>query len=223
MIGAAPKMAPVMPKKKKGFFRTLWGQKQLMLMSVPMLLYVLLFNYYPLWGWRYAFQDLDLSTIKEGAPWIGLGNFDWLFKEELNDIKKIKWDLQETEKAFKATEDRCKEIKETYDECLLCVTQAHKRLCEEIDAHHKSHTLLEDCRKFMNSICDIGTDVGFKSDDHSWAVICVHGKMDYVKFVDMSHRDVMEISHFLKRFEYSNRATDSPLYKNIIEDMIVKL
>lgn len=141
---------------------------------------------------------------------------NWLFKEGLNEIENINNRLQAAEKELRV-------IEETYDECLRRVAQAHNTLCEEIDAHHKSHTLLEDCRKFMNSICDIGTDVGFNSDDHSWAVICVHGKMDYVKFVDMSHRDVMEISHFLKRFEHSNRATDSPLHKNIIEDMIVKL
>lgn len=141
---------------------------------------------------------------------------NWLFKEELNEIENINDRLQVTEKELLV-------IAETCDECLRRVTQAHKTLCEEIDAHHKSHALLEDCRKFMNGICDIGTDVGFKSDDHSWAVICVHGKMDYVKFVDMNHRDVMEIASFLKQFEYSNRATDSPLYKKIIEDMIVKL
>lgn len=139
----------------------------------------------------------------------------WLFKEELNEIENIKNRLQATEKELLV-------INDTYDECLRRVAQAHKTLCEEVDMHHKSHTLLEDCRKFINSICDIGTDVGFKSDDHSWAVICVHGKMDYVKFVDMNHRDIMEIASFLKRFEYSNRATDSPLQK-IIEDMIVKL
>ena len=54
-----------------------------MLMSIPVLLYVLLFNYYPLWGWRYAFQNLDLYTIKKGADWIGLDNFKWLFNEKL--------------------------------------------------------------------------------------------------------------------------------------------
>jgi putative aldouronate transport system permease protein len=53
-----------------------------MVMSIPVLLYVLLFNYYPLWGWRYAFQNLDLSTIKKGADWIGLDNFKWLFNEK---------------------------------------------------------------------------------------------------------------------------------------------
>jgi len=63
--------------------RKLWAQKYLMLMSVPVLLYVMLFNYYPLWGWRYAFQNLDLTTIKKGASWIGMDNFVWLFKEKL--------------------------------------------------------------------------------------------------------------------------------------------
>lgn len=27
----------------------------------------------------------------------------------------------------------------------------------------------------MNSMIDVGTDVGFYSDDHSWAVICTKG------------------------------------------------
>lgn len=72
----------VIPKKKKKIWKTLWDQKYLMLMSVPMLLYVLLFNYYPMWGWRYAFQNLDLNTIKKGADWIGFDNFVWLFGRE---------------------------------------------------------------------------------------------------------------------------------------------
>ncbi|MBQ7844928.1 MAG: sugar ABC transporter permease [Clostridia bacterium] len=70
------------PRKKKNLWHTLWEQKYLLLMSVPMLLYVLLFNYYPMWGWRYAFQNLDLNTIKKGADWIGFENFTWLFGRE---------------------------------------------------------------------------------------------------------------------------------------------
>ncbi len=83
MTGAAPRDISKMKVNRKSVWMRLIDQKYLMLMSIPMLLYVLLFNYYPLWGWRYAFQNLDLSTIKEGAPWIGLGNFEWLFQEEL--------------------------------------------------------------------------------------------------------------------------------------------
>ena len=83
MTGAAPRDVMKMKVNRKSVWMRLIDQRYLMLMSIPMLLYVLLFNYYPLWGWRYAFQNLDLTTIKKGADWIGLGNFEWLFKEKL--------------------------------------------------------------------------------------------------------------------------------------------
>ena len=84
MTGTVKNVKPVLnTRKKKNFGRVLWDQKYLILMSVPVLLYVLLFNYYPLWGWRYAFQNLDLYTIKKGADWIWFENFEWLFNEKL--------------------------------------------------------------------------------------------------------------------------------------------
>ncbi len=77
---AIPKTAPVPAlKKKKGFFRTLFGQWQLMIMSVPMMLYVFLFNYYPMWGWLAAFQKYQPKKGIFGSKWIGLDNFEWLF------------------------------------------------------------------------------------------------------------------------------------------------
>lgn len=84
MTGTVKNVKPVLKtRKKKNFGRVLWDQKYLILMSVPVLLYVLLFNYYPLWGWRYAFQNLDLYTIKKSADWIWFENFEWLFNEKL--------------------------------------------------------------------------------------------------------------------------------------------
>lgn len=79
MNKAATNTQVLMPKKRKKLWNTLWDQKYLLLMSVPMLLYVLLFNYYPLWGWRYAFQNLDLNNFKRGADWVWFENFQWLF------------------------------------------------------------------------------------------------------------------------------------------------
>ena len=66
---------------KHGFFSTLCRQWQLALMSVPMLLYVLLFNYAPMWGWINAFKDYgNRKLVAKGiTPYIGLGNFKWLF------------------------------------------------------------------------------------------------------------------------------------------------
>ncbi len=64
---------------KKGFWRTLGRQWQLVIMSVPMLLYVLLFNYGPMWGWITAFQDYKPKLGITGSKFVGLDNFKWLF------------------------------------------------------------------------------------------------------------------------------------------------
>ena len=79
MTARAEKTAMMKPVRKKGFWKTLWGQKQLMIMSVPMLLYVLLFNYGPMWGWITAFQDFTPKRGLADSPFVGWANFQWLF------------------------------------------------------------------------------------------------------------------------------------------------
>ncbi len=69
-------------KKKKGFWNTLGRQWQLAIMSVPMLLYVFLFNYAPIWGWITAFQDYKPKQGLFGSKWVGLDNFKFLFGRE---------------------------------------------------------------------------------------------------------------------------------------------
>ena len=64
---------------KRGFFGTLGKQWQLMLMSVPMLLYVILFNYAPMWGWITAFQDYKPKQGLWGSAFVGMKNFAFLF------------------------------------------------------------------------------------------------------------------------------------------------
>ena len=82
VTGFASKNAPAIKGRKKGFFRTLWGQKWLMVMSVPMMLYVLLFNYYPMWGWVMAFEEYVPAQGLMGSEWVGLKHFKWLFERE---------------------------------------------------------------------------------------------------------------------------------------------
>ena len=72
----------ITPKKKKGFFKTLGAQYQLMIMSVPMLLYVLLFNYAPMWGWIIAFQEYKPELGLLGSKWVGMKNFEFLFSKQ---------------------------------------------------------------------------------------------------------------------------------------------
>ena len=66
---------PNKPKLGKKLSR----QWQLILMSVPMICYVLLFNYGPLWGWVTAFQDYKPKLGITGSKFVGWKNFLWLF------------------------------------------------------------------------------------------------------------------------------------------------
>ena len=77
------------PVRKRGFFATLGSQWQLLIMSVPMFLYVLFFNYYPMYFWVTAFQDYKPKLGVAGSKWVGLKNFEWLFGREdfLNSIR----------------------------------------------------------------------------------------------------------------------------------------
>ena len=50
-----------------------------MIMSVPMFLYVLFFNYYPMYFWITAFQDYKPKLGVAGSKFVGLKNFEWLF------------------------------------------------------------------------------------------------------------------------------------------------
>jgi len=75
---AKAETASIAPAKRSWWSR-LGSQWQLMIMSVPMLLYVLLFNYAPLWGWLTAFQDYQPKKGLAGSKWVGLDNFKFLF------------------------------------------------------------------------------------------------------------------------------------------------
>ena len=83
--------------------------------------------------------------------------------------------------------------------------------------------MVDDCHKLINSMIDVGTDVGFCSDDHSWAVVCIKGHPEYVSFIPLSHKDARDVLDFLKRFRYSGRVVDSPFaFRNMVDHCIME-
>ena len=58
----------------------------------------------------------------------------------------------------------------------------------------------------------IGTDVREYNNDreHNWAVICVEGKVNIVKFVDLNRNDSRYVLDFLKQFEAGKHCIDTP-------------
>jgi len=62
----------------------------------------------------------------------------------------------------------------------------------------------------IESVVHIGTDV-HRSNGHSWAVVCIEGKMNLVKFVDLERRDARDVLGFLKQFEAGRHCIDAPM------------
>ncbi|WP_325176611.1 ABC transporter permease [Paenibacillus alkalitolerans] len=58
------------------------NQKQLMLMSLPLLVYVFIFSYVPIWGWSMAFQNFKPARNFWQQEWVGFKHFQFLFSDD---------------------------------------------------------------------------------------------------------------------------------------------
>jgi putative aldouronate transport system permease protein len=66
---------------RKGFFQQLGRQRQIFFMTLPLILYVVLFTYVPLWGWTMAFQNFKAAKKFFDQEWVGLRWFKFLFAD----------------------------------------------------------------------------------------------------------------------------------------------
>ncbi|MFC5451019.1 ABC transporter permease [Paenibacillus aestuarii] len=63
-------------------WKTIKNQKQLIMMSFPILIYILIFNYVPIWGWLMAFQNYRPALQFSKQQWVGLKQFKFLFQDD---------------------------------------------------------------------------------------------------------------------------------------------
>ncbi|HYH05190.1 MAG TPA: ABC transporter permease subunit [Bacillota bacterium] len=68
-------------KERNPFLQKIIDQKQLLLITLPFLLFIIIFNYLPLWGWIMAFQDYKPYLGISGSAWTGLEQFKLLFSD----------------------------------------------------------------------------------------------------------------------------------------------
>jgi putative aldouronate transport system permease protein len=68
--------------RRKGFFERLWNQKELTIIGVSFLIYMIIFQYLPIWGWLMAFTDYNPGLGIFGSEWVGLQHFQDLFRFE---------------------------------------------------------------------------------------------------------------------------------------------
>jgi len=68
---------------QKTFFYRLSRQRQILFMSLPIILYIILFVYVPLWGWTMAFQNYKPMKSFSKQDWVGLQWFKFLFEDKV--------------------------------------------------------------------------------------------------------------------------------------------
>lgn len=69
--------------QKNTLVKTIRRQHQLLFMSIPIVLYVILFSYVPLWGWIMAFQNYKPAKTFFEQEWAGLRWFKFLFSDKI--------------------------------------------------------------------------------------------------------------------------------------------
>lgn len=74
-------MVHVNPKTLK-FINKAWQQRYLLLMSVPLMIWVIIFQYLPIWGWSMAFQNYKLGKSFSEQEWAGLKYFIELWSDQ---------------------------------------------------------------------------------------------------------------------------------------------
>ena len=75
-----------MKAKKKFSWQLMYKQRYLLLMSVPFVVWLVIFKYVPLWGWTMAFQDVRPKTFALSVwerDFVGFGNFTKAFTDRL--------------------------------------------------------------------------------------------------------------------------------------------
>ena len=127
---------------------------------------------------------------------------NWLFADEIQRIKHIERTINDSVHRFR---------------------MASVQLGDAENQLHNAEKEVEECRKLLTQLVDIGVDVGFHTEEHSWAVICIAGHPEYVKFLPLTHRDARGILDFLKQFQYSRQVIDSPIaFKSVLKNRFLE-
>ena len=114
----------------------------------------------------------------------------WLLEILQPDIDALKNEIDESNATLKIAQSNCNDATRQ----LKISTQQN-----------------EEMKKMYNKITDVAVDVGFNDENHSWAVVCVEGRPEYVKFIPLSGADARAVMNFLRQFQYSKLIVDSPL------------
>jgi len=146
-----------------------------------------------------------------------------MFNKTKNKLKYklIKWlEIEQSQHNLKnnikncenLTKDNWEATERNFNGLSKRVTNTYSEQQEQIDALNKT----------LQSVISLGTDVDSRPSQgsKSWAVVCIEGRYNIVKFIDLQGQDFRGILDYLKQFECSRRVIDTP-YKQMFEENFV--
>lgn len=84
--GVGPSMEPSVQDKRKldrkRWLRKLYGQRHLQIMALLGVVWMIIFNYIPMYGVIIAFKEFNIVKSIGEAPWVGLEHFKEFFSDE---------------------------------------------------------------------------------------------------------------------------------------------
>lgn len=101
------------------------------------------------------------------------------------------------------------ELSETVDENNDRLSRSYRALQDKYIKMERLNERVVERNNIIMKEFNISADI-YPRENRSWAVISINGKPEYVRFVNLSNRDMREVSHFLKQFEATNVTVDSP-------------
>ena len=114
----------------------------------------------------------------------------WLLEILQPDIDALKNEINESTTELRFAKNNCNEAAR---QCQISIQQN------------------KEMKKMYNQLTDVAVDVRFHDSEHSWAVVCIAGRPEYVKFIPLSGADARTVMNFLRQFQYSQLIVDSPL------------
>jgi len=118
--------------------------------------------------------------------------------------------------------DRINELKDRIYQCELNHSELIYNIEKDLD---EKDNQIEALNRTLQSVVSLGADVVRNNEykhSGSWAVVCIEGKHNIVKFIDLYGADYRCMLEFLKQFECSRRVIDAPYKEMFVDSFIFK-
>ena len=139
---------------------------------------------------------------------------NYLLKDTNDDIKNLKTEMKEL-KDLIDSKDKEIQILKSVQKGREYELNVFNSFADKInDKNYELNEALKvskEIKNYIENVLDIGVDVHTIEPESSWAVFCVGGRSDYVRFTRLNQKDIRSLSQFIKKFEGCDVKVDSCL------------